>query len=161
MSIYSNVSEQNLINLRKLAQKQKKQRALKIGNRILKKTHDDKLAESLSPLTKRLDLIEKNKGEKIGELIKKSESESPAIENTQTKAETPAIENIKPILRNSESQTPKLVSASDELVKTFSKMNDSKSFFKVTRDAKGKFSRNNMEVINKEIELKSIMKNLI
>ena len=59
----------------------------------MKQSHDDKLAESLSPLTKRLDLIENNKGEKIGELIKKSESESPAIETTQTKPETPAIEN--------------------------------------------------------------------
>ena len=69
MSIYSNVSEQDLINLRKLAEQQKNERALKIKNRILKQTHDDKLVESLSPLTKRLDLIENNKGEKIGELI--------------------------------------------------------------------------------------------
>ena len=37
MSIYSNVTEQDLINLRKLAQQQKEQRALKIKNRILKK----------------------------------------------------------------------------------------------------------------------------
>ena len=95
MSIYSNVTEQDLDNLRKLAQQQKDQRALKIKNRILEKTHDKKLAESLSPLTKRLDLIENNKGEKIGDLIKKSESELPAIENTQAQAETPAIENTQ------------------------------------------------------------------
>ena len=37
MSIYYNVSEQDLINLRKLAEQQKEQRALKIKNRILKK----------------------------------------------------------------------------------------------------------------------------
>ena len=73
MSIYSNVTEQDLINLRKLAQQQKEQRALKIKNRILKETHNVKLAESLSPITKRLDLVENNKGEKIGELIKNSE----------------------------------------------------------------------------------------
>ena len=36
MSIYSNVSEQDLINLRKLAQQQKEQQRLKIKNRILK-----------------------------------------------------------------------------------------------------------------------------
>ena len=37
MSIYSKVTEQDLINLRKLAEQQKNQRALKIKNRILKK----------------------------------------------------------------------------------------------------------------------------
>ena len=52
MSIYSNVTEKNLENLRKLADQQKNQRALKIKNRILKETHDIKLAESLSPITK-------------------------------------------------------------------------------------------------------------
>ena len=57
MSIYSNVTEQDLINLRKLAQQQKEQRALKMKNRILKQTHDVKLAESLSPITKKLDTI--------------------------------------------------------------------------------------------------------
>ena len=144
MSIYSNVTEKDLDNLRKLADQQKEQRALKIKNRILKQTHDEKLAESLSPITKRLDLVENKKGEKIGDLIKKSESETPAIENPHTQL---AIENIQPISRDSESQTPKLVSASDELVKTFSKMNDSKNFFKVIRDAEGNFSWNNKEVI--------------
>ena len=49
MSIYSNVTEQDLINLRKVAEQQKNQRAEKIKNRILKQTHDVKLAESLSP----------------------------------------------------------------------------------------------------------------
>ena len=36
MSIYSNVTEQDLIILRKLAEQQKNQRANKIKNRILK-----------------------------------------------------------------------------------------------------------------------------
>ena len=48
MCIYSNVTEQDLINLRKLAEHQKNQRAEKIKNRSLKQTHDIKLAESLS-----------------------------------------------------------------------------------------------------------------
>ena len=52
MSIYSNVTEEDLINLCKLAEQQKEQRAIKIKNRILKQTHDIKLAESLSPITK-------------------------------------------------------------------------------------------------------------
>ena len=67
MSLYSNVTEQDLINSRKLAKQQKNQRALKIKKRIWKKTHDIRLAESLSPITKKLDAINKStkKSEKI------------------------------------------------------------------------------------------------
>ena len=55
MSIYSvNVTEQDLITLRKSAEQQKEQRALKIKNRISEQTHDVKLAESLSPFSKKL-----------------------------------------------------------------------------------------------------------
>ena len=68
MSIYSNVSEQDLINLRKLAQQQKEQRTLKIRYKILKQTHDIKLAESLSHITDKLDDASK----KLGEVIKES-----------------------------------------------------------------------------------------
>ena len=131
MSIYSNVTEQDSINLRKLAEQQKNQRSLKNKNRILKQTHCIKLAESLLPITKKLDFIN-DSPKKVGANIK----------------ETPQpIENIRPILRNSQSQTPKLISASDELVKTFSKMNYSKNSFKVIRDAEGKFSWNNKKII--------------
>ena len=42
MSIFWNVTEQDLIYLRKLAEQQKKQRALKDKKRILKQTHDKK-----------------------------------------------------------------------------------------------------------------------
>ena len=73
MSIYSNVTEEDLINLRKLADQQKNQRALKIKNRILKQTHDDKLAESLSPITKKLDEVNKST-QKVGDIIKDSNS---------------------------------------------------------------------------------------
>ena len=74
MSNYSNVTEQDLENLRKLALQQKEQRALKIKNRILKQTHDEKLAESLSPITKKLDTINEST-KKLGEVIKESNSE--------------------------------------------------------------------------------------
>ena len=57
MSSYSNVTQQDKITLRNLAQEQKNQRALKMNNRILKQTHDIKLAESLSPITEKLDTI--------------------------------------------------------------------------------------------------------
>ena len=60
MSIYSNVAEQDLINLRKLAEQQKVQRAIKLKNKILKETHNMKLAESLSPITKKLDEVNKS-----------------------------------------------------------------------------------------------------
>ena len=68
MSIYSNVTEQDLFNLRKLAEQQKNQRAEKIKNRILKQTHDIKLAESLSPITEKLDEVTKSSRE-LGEVI--------------------------------------------------------------------------------------------
>ena len=73
MSIYSNVTEKDLENLRKLADQQKNERALKIKNRILKQTHDVKLAESLSPITKKLDTINEST-QKISNVIKESNS---------------------------------------------------------------------------------------
>ena len=79
MSIYSNVTEQDLINRRKLAEQQKNQRAPKIKNRISKQTHDVKLAESLSPITKKLEEVNKPT-KKLGDVIKESISE---IENNQ------------------------------------------------------------------------------
>ena len=57
MSILAIVIEQNLIILRKLAEQQKNQRAEKIRNRILKQTYDVKLAESSSPITKKIDEV--------------------------------------------------------------------------------------------------------
>ena len=75
MSIYSNVTEQDLDNLRKLAEQQKEQRALKIKNRILKQTHEIKLAESLSPIAKKVDSINENT-KKIRKVIKESNSDN-------------------------------------------------------------------------------------
>ena len=57
MSIYPNVTEQDLIILHQLAEQQKNQRATKIKTRILKQTHDIKLAENLSPITKKLEEV--------------------------------------------------------------------------------------------------------
>ena len=66
MSIYSNVTEEDLNNLRNLAEQQKIQRAFKIKNRNLKQTDSIKLAESLSPITKQLDEV-KDTTQKLGE----------------------------------------------------------------------------------------------
>ena len=60
MSLYPNVTEQDLINLRKLAEQQKNQRALKNKKRLLKQTNDIKLAESLSPISKKLEEVDKS-----------------------------------------------------------------------------------------------------
>ena len=74
MSIYSNVTEKDLDNLRKLADQQRNQRALKIKNKILKQTHDVKLAESLSPIIKKLDKINEST-QNLGDVIKESNFE--------------------------------------------------------------------------------------
>ena len=71
MSNCSNVTEQDLIFSRKLAEQHMNQRTLKIKNRILKQTHDIKLAESLSPITKNLDEV-KEITQKLGDVIKKT-----------------------------------------------------------------------------------------
>ena len=73
MSNYSSVTEQDLINLRKLAEQQKNQRAEKIKNRFSKQTNDVKLAESLSPITKKLAEF-KNSTQKVGDIVKESSS---------------------------------------------------------------------------------------
>ena len=52
MSIHSNVTEQESIIRRKLAEQQKHQRALKFQKRLLKQTQELNLAESLSFFTK-------------------------------------------------------------------------------------------------------------
>ena len=143
MSIYSNVTEQDMINLRKLAEQQKEQRAIKIRNRILKQTHDKKLAESLSPITTRLDLVENDKGVRIGDIIKKTEPETPqlAIENIQTQPETPAIENTQtqpetPAIENTQTQPGILYDV--YLENTLTNMKDKqKGFFKIEEDQNG------------------------
>ena len=72
MSIYSNVTKKDLDNLRKLSEQQKQERAIKIKNRNLKETHDIKLAESLSPITKKLDAVNNSIKESNSEKIIKA-----------------------------------------------------------------------------------------
>ena len=132
MSIYSNVTEQDLNNLRKLANQKKEQRAFKIKNRILKQTHDDKLAKSLSPITdpitERLDKVNLSTQE-LGEIIKKSKPETSqlAIENTP-----------QPAIENTQSQQPIEVNEGEvydvELENTINKMKDNTGFFKTQYD---------------------------
>ena len=88
MSIYSNVTEQDLINLRKLAVQQKEQRAIKTINKILKQTQDVKLADSLSPITKILDEVNKSTQQSLSPITKNLDTINDSIEESQ-----PAIEN--------------------------------------------------------------------
>ena len=126
MSIYSNVSEQDLIILRKLAEQQKNERALKIRNRILKQTHDIKLAESLSPITKKLD----ESGNKLGDVIKEStenlgnvikENNTPQLAFENTPNIQPAIEKT-PIHQPIEDNEGRAYDV--ELENTLNKMTD-------------------------------------
>ena len=129
MKIYSNVTEQDLNNLRKLAEQQKEQRAIKIKNIILKQTHDEKLAESLSPITKKDDEVNKSSNESTKQLVKKSNVEDG---NTQTAA----VENTN---------------ISRSLLDTLAFMKTSKIFFKLIEDD-GKVYWNH--VLNKPVEHK-------
>ena len=122
MNVYSNVTEEDLNKLRILAKQKKEQQALKIKNKNLKQTLDVKLAESLSPITEKLDTINNtinestNEGiKKLGQLVKK-----PDVEDGNT--QTPAIENT---------------TISGSLIDTLAFMMTSKSIFKlVEKDGK-------------------------
>ena len=106
MCIYSDVTEQDLINLHKLAEKQKNQTAITNKKRILKQTNDKKLAEHLSPVTKRIEeVIESTK--KLEDVIKTSNSEK---ENTQeiVPIEIDNIQTNKTSLPNSKKISSKM-----------------------------------------------------
>ena len=126
MSIFSNVTEQDLDNLRKLAQQQKNQRALQIKNRILKQTHDVKLAETLSPITEKLDETTKNLNDVIteatqnlGNVIKENNTPQLATENTP----------VPQTIENNEG-----VAYDVELENTLNNMKDNTGFFKTYYD---------------------------
>ena len=90
------MTEEDLNNLGKIAERQKNQRANKFKNRVLKETHDIKLAENLCPITKKLsELIESTK--KIGELVKTSDVEDEITQTIATKIIT-TIQSIRDIL---------------------------------------------------------------
>ena len=149
MSIYSNVTEQDLDNLRKLAQQQKNQRALKIKNRILKQTHDVKLAESLSPITEKLDETNKNLSnvfkestQNLGDVIKENNTPQLAIENNQDDNQ-PQL----PIENNQDDTQPGIL-YDVSLENTLTNMaNTQKGFFKIEEDKNGQRLWNGIPVI--------------
>ena len=126
MRSYSNVTEQDLINLRKLTEQQKNQRALKIKNRILKDTHDNKLAELLSPITKKLDSINKSI-KKIREDIKSSNSEKENNQEIVPVEIESEDENIPTNLR----ALPNSSKFSDQMTKTLRRLMSSANSLKI------------------------------
>ena len=132
MSIYSNVTEKDLENLRKLAEQQKNQRAEKIKNRILKETHDIKLAESLSPITKKLDKINKST-KKIRKVIAPSNYESENNQEIVPVEIESEDENIQTNLR----ALPKSSMFSDQMKKTLGRLMSSANSLKLDTTPSG------------------------
>ena len=120
------MTQQDLINLRKLADQQNNQRALKIKNGILKQTLDIKLAESLSPLTKKLsEIIEST--EKLGEVIKDSNSENEINQETAPVEIESEDENIQTNL----SALPNRSIFSELMTKTLGSLMSSSNSFRI------------------------------
>ena len=132
MSIYSNVTEEDMINLRKLAAQQKEQRALKIKNRILKETQDVKLAESLSPITKKLDSINKST-KKIRKDIEGSNSENENNQQIVPVEIESDDENIQTNLR----ALPNSSMFSDQMSKTLGRLMSSANSLRITPTTSG------------------------
>ena len=129
MSIYSNVTEKDLENLRKLAQQQKEQRAEKIKNRILKQTHDIKLAESLSPITKEL----KKSTKKISKVIKETNYENENNQEIIPVEKELEDENVQTNLR----ALPNSSMFSDQMTKTLGRLMSSLNSLKITASSSG------------------------
>ena len=100
MSIYSNVTEKDMDNLRKLAEQQKEQRALKIKNRILKQTHNIKLAESLSPITKKLDEVSKSTQESLTPITQKLDNINESTQKVGDIIESNSEKELSKLLKD-------------------------------------------------------------
>ena len=144
MSIYSNVTEQDLINPRKLAEQQKNQRAEKIKNRILKQTHDVKLAESLSPVTKKLDEVNKFTQESLSPTTKKLDTLNESIKESQTPQ--PAIENNYNSLPIENEKIQPGVLYDTSLENTLSNMKNNTSFLNIEETNDGEIFGNGFPV---------------
>ena len=132
MSICSNVTEKDLDNLRKLAEQQKEQRALKIKNRILKQTHDKKLADSLSPITKKSEEVNKST-EKVGDILKESISEN---ENNQEIVPV-EIESEDEKIQTNLRALPNSSMFSDQMTKTLGRLMSSSNSLKIKPSPSG------------------------
>ena len=71
MNVNLNITEEDLIDLSKLAEQQNKKRAIKTEDRISKRTQVRKLTESLSPITKKKEEVDETT-KNLGDVIKDS-----------------------------------------------------------------------------------------
>ena len=151
MSIYCNVTEQDLINLRKLAEQQKEQQVIKIRNKILKETHDIKLAESLSPITKKLEDVIKsfNKStQELGDVIKKSQPIPPQL-----------VIEITPSLQTTENNEGVIYDV--ELENTLNNMKENVGFFNIEKRDNGDILGNGFPVKKWEVINLKLMRRFI
>ena len=125
-----------MITLRKLAKQQENQYSLKFKNRILKKTHDIKIAESLSPITKTSDELNESTL-KVGEIATESNTPRLAIENTH---------NTLPLEKE---QTHPGVIIDTSLENTTSNMKDKTGFFTIEEKNNGDSIWNGLSVDKK------------
>ena len=135
MSFYSKVTEQNRINLRRLAEKEKNQRAEKIKNRILKQTQDIKVAESLSPITEKLDELKKSTQE-LGVIVEKSQPNTLQLD----------IENTHKTLPMENEKIQPGVIYDTSLQNTLSNMKNNFGFFIIEETDDGENFRNGLPV---------------
>ena len=118
MSVYSNVTEEDLLSLEKLAEQQKNEKARKIKKRIFKQTYDQKLSEIFEPITKKID--------KVVEATK--ELELPNVVN------------------NFMLESPPGVTMSRELFATVGKMVNARNEFKLDQKKGGRYMFNGVNV---------------
>ena len=129
MSIYSNVTEEDLINLRELAEQQNRTTSSKIKNRNLKQTHDIKLAESLSPITKKLDETTKE----VVNILKESSSENENNQEIVPFENELEDENIQTNLR----ALPNSSIFSDQMTRTLGRLMSSLNSLKIIASPSG------------------------
>ena len=131
MSIYSIITEQNSIILRNLAEQQKNQRVIKIKNKILRQTHDKKLAEILSPITEKLSEVNEST-KKLGDVFEKTDSH---FENVQ---EIVPVEIISQDEKTNIKTLPNCSNLRNSMRETLGSLMNSRISLKVIPDQYGK-----------------------
>ena len=101
-------------------------------NRILKQTHDIKLAESLSPITKKLDDVSKST-KKLGDILKESNSKNENNQEIVPADIESEDENIQTNLR----ALPNSSMFSDQMTKTLGRLMSSSNSLKIKPSPSG------------------------
>ena len=132
MSFYSNVTEQDWNNLRKLAEQQKNQFTPKNKKRILKQFHDIKLAENLSPISKKSEEV--NESTKIIEVIKESSFKNENNQEIVPVEIDSEGDNTKPNIR----ALPNSNNFGNSMIEMLGSIMNSRNSLKITQDELGR-----------------------